>query len=164
MTAPTCLLALSLLITLVPSPHTPITPASMPPRPAVRSETEARQLTRHAHRLTISGSVLLITSGAAWGVMLGAMVLGAHDRRQHNELVAQVNAEDRPLRPDERDYLAYYARHGSRDNTMAVTGAIVGAAMTIVGAALLGRGLILKRRQQGRLAPLRVAASWRPAF
>lgn len=160
MTAPTCLLALSLLVASVPSPHTPITPASMPPPPAVRSHAEARRL---ADRLTISGSAVLIASGAGWGLMLSGMALGAYDRRRHNELVDTINAADRPPRPSERAQLVHHDRQGARANTNAIAGAILTAAMTIVGAALLGRGLVLKKRQ-GRLAPLRVAAIWRPAL
>src|SRR5687768_5886752 len=99
MTAPTCLLALSLLTAPVPSPHTPITPAAMTSRPAVHAPAEARRLARHADRLTISGSAVLIASGAAWGLMLGGMALGAHERRQYNELVDAINVEDRPPRP-----------------------------------------------------------------
>ena len=161
MTALTCLIALSLLTASVPSPHTPITPGSA--APAVRSQADARRLARHAHRLTVSGSVVLIASGAAWGLMIGAMTLGVRERRHYNELVATVNGAARPPHPGERDRLAFDDRYGSRDNTGAIVSAIVGSAMTIVGAALLGRGLALRKRQ-GRLAPLRVAASWRPTF
>lgn len=167
MTTLTCLIALSLLTASVPSPHTPITPGSA--APAVRSQADARRLARHArharhaHRLTVSGSVVLIASGAAWGLMIGAMTLGVRERRHYNELVATVNGAARPPHPGERDGLAFDDRYGSRDNTGAIVSAIVGSAMTIVGAALLGRGLALRKRQ-GRLAPLRVAASWRPTL
>ena len=74
MSLPTCLLALSLASAPVPSPHTPITPGSLAPAPAMRSPAEARRLARHADRLVISGSATLIAGGLAWGVSRGAKV------------------------------------------------------------------------------------------
>jgi len=58
MSAPTCLLALSLLTASVPSPHTPITPGSLAPGPAMRSPAESLGLALQRHRagLTLSGA------------------------------------------------------------------------------------------------------------
>jgi len=129
----------------------------------MRSPAESRRLARHADRLVISGSVVLIAGCAAWGTMIGAMWYGAQHRGQYNEQVNAINAADRPPGSGERDILAYHDRQGSRSNTDAIVSAIVGTTLSIVGAALLGRGLVLKRRQ-GRRAPLGLAMTWRPGL
>ena len=163
MSAPTCLLALALASAPVPSPHTLITPASLAPAPAMRSPAESRRLARHADRLAISGSAVLIAGCAAWGTMIGAMWYGAQHRGQYNERVTSINAADLPPGSGEYDILAYHDRRGSRSNTDAIVSAIVGTTMSIVGAALLGRGLALKNRQ-GRRAPLGLAMTWLPGL
>ena len=163
MSLPTCLLALSLIVASVPSPHTPITPGSLAPAPAVRSPAEARRLARHADRLVFSGSAVLIAGCAAWGTMIGGMLLGALDRRSHDNLVTAINAQDRPPRSGEQDILADRDRKGARSNTDAIVSAVVGTALTIVGAALLGRGLALRKRY-GRRAPLGLTMSWHPGY
>lgn len=163
MSAPTCLLALSLLTAPVPSPHTPITPASLTQAPAMRSPAESRRLARHADRLMFSGSAVLIAGCAAWGTMIGAMWYGAHQRRRYNDRVTAINAAEFAPGSGEQDILAYHDHQGSRSNTDAIVSAIVGTTLSIVGAALLGRGLALKRRQ-GRWAPLGLAMTWRPGL
>lgn len=159
MSLSTCLLALSLFVASVPSPHTPITPGPM--APATDPQIEARRLARHADRLVFSGSAVLIAGCAAWGTMIGGMWFGALERRSHDDLVTAINAEDRPPRSGERDNLALLDRQGARSNSDAIVSAIVGAAVSVVGMALLGRGLALRKRQ-GRRGPLGLAMSWRP--
>ena len=161
MSVPIFLLALALASAPVPSPHTPITPGSLAPAPAMRSPAESRRLARHADRVATSGSAVLIASCAAWGFMLTGLFYGAQQRRRYNGLITAINADDRPPGSGEQDTLAYYDQQGSQSNTNAIVSAIVGTTLTIVGAALLGRGLALKRRQ-GRRAPLGLA--WHPGI
>jgi len=129
----------------------------------MRSPAESRRLARHADRLAISGSAVLIAGCAAWGVMLGGLLYGAQQRGQHNERVTAINAADLPPGSGERDILAYHDRQGARSNTDAIVSAIVGTTLSIIGAALLGRGLALKNRQ-GRRAPLGLAMTWLPGL
>lgn len=51
----------------------------------------------------------------------------------------------------ERDLAEFYEDLGRRTNRNAIVGVVIGAAMTIVGAALLGRGLA-SGRARGRFA------------
>lgn len=153
MSLPTTLLVFSLVSTSVPSPHTPITPGPLAPTASPR--LDARRPVRHAERLVLSGSAVLLAGCAAWGTMIGGMWFGAYQRRQYNELVAAINAADRPPDLGEQEALAYRDRQGSRSNTDAIVSAVVGTTLTILGAALLGRGLVLRKRQ-GRLAAFRL--------
>ena len=80
-----------------------------------------------------------------------------------NEQVNAINAEYRPRGSVERDILAYHDRQGSRSNTSAIVSAGMGTTLSIVGAALLGRGVALKHRQ-GRRGPFGLAMTWRPGL
>lgn len=161
MSAPTFLLALCLAAPSVPSPHTPITPGrldSAEPAPA-----GALRLTRRADRLRLSGAVVLVLGGFAWGWMLGGLLGGARERRSHDRLVAATNAGDRPLDADTRARAAFHDDEGARANAHAIAGAVTGVALTAIGAALMARSLVLRRRAAG-LAPLGLGATWRMNF
>ena len=106
---------------------------------------------------------MLIAGCAAWGTMIGAMLYGAQERRRYNERVTEINAADRPPGSSEQNILSYYDREGSRSNTDAIVSAVVGTTLSVIGAALLGRGLSLGKRHT-RLTSLRSRATWRPYF
>lgn len=106
---------------------------------------------------------MLIAGCAAWGTMIGAMWYGAQHRGQYNAQVTAINAAGRPPGSVEGGILAYHDRQGSRSNTSAIVSAGMGTTLSIVGAALLGRGVAPKHRQ-GRRAPFGLAMTWRPGL
>ena len=163
MSALSFLLTLSLVSASVPSPRTPLTPGQVAAVAVDPAPTGSPRLARRGEHLVISGTVALLLGGFAWGWMFGGLLFGARARRDHDGLVDAVNAADRRPDPGEQRRLADYDQEGSRHNTEAIAGASVGAALTLLGAVLLGRGLVLRKRQT-RLAPLALGATWSLKF
>jgi hypothetical protein len=134
-----------------------------PPRAPLASDAAAR---RRSSRLVLAGGVVLAASTSWLGVMAYRLAASAQLARAYNDAVAPLNAEGRPPTPDERRHLEFLAIDGRSSDRVALAFGVTGGALLLVGAALLGRGLALRRA--ARLGPLAVprggGIAWSLAF
>lgn len=131
---------------------TTTTPTAEGPADAPRVRLAAR-----AQALTLTGATSLGFGALLLATMVGGLVLGGHDRKAADTLLATAEAEQRPLNAQELADQGAHARRARQSDGLALAAGITGAVLVVLGAALLGTGLRLRKRSRGsqraRLTP-----------
>lgn len=139
---------LALLALFPPLAFSPPLPAAAP-APSEPAATPPR-----AHQtLIVAGATTLSIGLTTLVLMTLELRLGAARLREHDDLVAAAIAMQRPLTGVEHTRLASLDQQGYVANAAALGFGVAGAVATIVGAALLGRGLTLHRRARLSWSP-----------
>lgn len=143
------------LIVLLPvlafSPPLAVTP---PPGPAEGPQLGPRPPRDRPVRLIVAGTSTLSLGLTALVLMGIELRKGAARLTEHDDLISASVAMRRPLTAAEHRRRGWLDDEGRDANAIAIGFGVAGAVATLVGAALLGRGLVLHRR--ARLA-------WSPA-
>lgn len=136
---------LALLALLPPLAFSPPLPAAAP-APGEPIATPPRAL-------IVAGATTLSIGLTTLVLMTLELRLGAARLREHDDLIAAAIAMQRPLTGIEHTRLASLDQQGYVANAAALGFGVAGAVATIVGAALLGRGLTLHRRARLSWSP-----------
>ncbi len=140
--------ALAILALLPPLVFSPPLPAPLPSEAPILSPPPRRPA-----RLIVAGATTLSLGLTTLVLMTLELRLGAARLREHDDLIAAAIAMQRPLTGIEHTRLASLDQQGYVANAAALGFGVAGAVATIVGAALLGRGLALHRRARLSWSP-----------
>lgn len=136
---------LALLALLPPLAFSPPLPAAAP--------APGEPIAAPPRALIVAGATTLSIGLTTLVLMTLELRLGAARLREHDDLIAAAIAMQRPLTGIEHTRLASLDQQGYVANAAALGFGVAGAVATIVGAALLGRGLTLHRRARLSWSP-----------
>lgn len=136
---------LALLALLPPLAFSPPLPAAAP--------APGEPIAAPPRALIVAGATTLSIGLTTLVLMTLELRLGAARLREHDDLIAAAIAMQRPLTGVEHTRLASLDQQGYVANAAALGFGVAGAVATIVGAALLGRGLTLHRRARLSWSP-----------
>lgn len=138
-------------------PTTTTTPTTTTPTTEGPADAPRLRLASRAQALTLTGATSLGFGALLLVAMAGGLVLGRHDRKATDALLATAEAEQRPPNAQELADQAAHDRRARQSDGLARAAGITGAVLAVLGAALLGTGLRLRKRSRGpqsaRLTP-----------
>ena len=133
--------ALALVLPAQAGARTPLPPGAEGPAEATRPRVLAR-----TQALTLTGATGLGFGALLLATMAGGLVLGRVDRKASDQITATAEAEQRPPSAQELADQGAHQRRAAMSDGLARAAGITGGVLLVLGAALLGTGLGLRRR------------------
>ena len=148
MSARPAALAVALALACPAAPAAARTPVAPTTTPTAEGPADAPRLrlASRAQALTLTGATSLGFGALLLATMAGGLVLGRVDRKAADAALAPAEAEQRPPSAQELADQGAHERRARMSDGLARAAGITGGVLVVVGAALLGAGLGLRKR------------------